>query len=493
MAKTKRNDPCPCGSGKKYKHCCSDKEVQLLRAANPWGRDTEWLKIRRTEGEVVMGILEFVAGEWPGLLEVGAEVFRGEYDLDDDHLESIFIPWVVFNWIPGLIERGPSRRPFPEQQLGLEYLEEKAALLDDYQQAFILMACAQPFSFFAVTDVVAGKSLGLRDIFLDRRLTVKEAQASKTLRCGDIIFARVVPLQGQAIAVGMGPLAIPPSQHTRLLDIRDEIKTEMREEGFELNLESLHEWGLEMREVYLSAADLLANPPRPELQNTDGDPISFVTLYFELGCSPQEAFDGLRSLALAFNHDRLLDDAVRDTHGNLLEVRFDWAKKGNKKHKSWDNTVLGTLEIKGTSLTAEVNSEKRAKKLQSEIKKRLGAWASFKQALHESLDAKIEELEGQSDSPALEEARREQEEFASSPEVRAIVKAQLEAHWEGWYNERVPALKNKTPLQAARTKAGRERLEALLVDFERKNEEALDPLLRVDLDAMRKRLGLTHR
>ena len=26
MPKTGRNDPCPCGSGKKYKHCCLDKD-----------------------------------------------------------------------------------------------------------------------------------------------------------------------------------------------------------------------------------------------------------------------------------------------------------------------------------------------------------------------------------------------------------------------------------------------------------------------------------
>ena len=31
-AKIGRNDPCPCGSGKKYKHCCdavNDKELRL--------------------------------------------------------------------------------------------------------------------------------------------------------------------------------------------------------------------------------------------------------------------------------------------------------------------------------------------------------------------------------------------------------------------------------------------------------------------------------
>ncbi len=28
MKKAKRNDPCPCGSGKKYKKCCLDKQSQ---------------------------------------------------------------------------------------------------------------------------------------------------------------------------------------------------------------------------------------------------------------------------------------------------------------------------------------------------------------------------------------------------------------------------------------------------------------------------------
>ena len=416
------------------------------------------------------------------------EEFWGEYEVDDILFESVFVPWLVFNWIPEPIARGPSRRAFPEQQLGLEYLDENADRIDEYQERFILTACSQPFSFFAVTGAVAGKSLALRDIFLDRTFTVKEAKASITLRRADIIFARVVPLDGQAILVGMGPTAIPSSAHTRLLDIRDEIRKEMREEGFELNLESLREWDQPIRDIYLSTVEFLANPPRPELQNTDGDPISFVKLYFELGCSPQEAFDGLQSLALY--QEGILEDATRDENGNLLEANFDWSRKGNKKHKSWDNTVLGSLKIKGKTLTAEVNSEKRAKKVQTEITKRLGKKAAFKRAVHESVDAKLEEMQAQAGSPAFEQSRKEQEEFASRPEVQAMVKAQMEAQWEGWYNERVPALQNKTPLQAARTKAGRERLEALLLDFERRNEEVSQPYLRVDIEAMRKKLGL---
>ncbi len=33
MAKTGRNDPCPCGSGKKYKRCCLEKDQAAERTA----------------------------------------------------------------------------------------------------------------------------------------------------------------------------------------------------------------------------------------------------------------------------------------------------------------------------------------------------------------------------------------------------------------------------------------------------------------------------
>ena len=31
MAKISRNDPCPCGSGKKFKKCCLGKELEIQR------------------------------------------------------------------------------------------------------------------------------------------------------------------------------------------------------------------------------------------------------------------------------------------------------------------------------------------------------------------------------------------------------------------------------------------------------------------------------
>jgi hypothetical protein len=38
MTKIGRNTPCPCGSGKKYKRCCMQKETEMRQAELPAGR-----------------------------------------------------------------------------------------------------------------------------------------------------------------------------------------------------------------------------------------------------------------------------------------------------------------------------------------------------------------------------------------------------------------------------------------------------------------------
>ena len=116
MGKVGRNNPCPCGSGKKYKHCC-DKEIQPLNPSSPFGDDTEWFKIRQTEVELISGILRFVAGEWPSLMQEAAEEFWGDYPIDDEQLEAVFIPWVVFNFIPEPHDMDLPGVPFPNNSL----------------------------------------------------------------------------------------------------------------------------------------------------------------------------------------------------------------------------------------------------------------------------------------------------------------------------------------------------------------------------------------
>jgi hypothetical protein len=75
------------------------------------------------------------------------------------------------------------------------------------------------------------------------------------------------------------------------------------------------------------------------------------------------------------------------------------------------------------------------------------------------------------------------------PGLDALEAELARKHWDAWLDTRVPALGNRTPRQAARTAAGRERLEALLADYAQKSgtgRNAFEP----DLVTLKQRLGL---
>ncbi len=75
-----------------------------------------------------------------------------------------------------------------------------------------------------------------------------------------------------------------------------------------------------------------------------------------------------------------------------------------------------------------------------------------------------------------------------TPEVQAKLQEMSEQHWRGWLDTAIPALKDQTPREAAKTATGRERLEALLWQFEEQSGslQAFAP----DVKALRQELGL---
>lgn len=306
-----RNDPCPCGSGRKYKRCCLTQMEST---------DHAWHRLRRAEGEMGPALLRFaverygrdvVDAAWADFAFADDMV---EAPVDAPEFETAFLTWFLFTWIPRAEEWSVLPADAPRRPIALEFLAAPDAPLDAFDQRFVRDVVAQPHRFYAVTAVVPDRTLSLRDVFTHQEVTVRERQATRTLTPGAIVYTRVIAADGVAIMVGCAPLVIPPRFHAHLLDVRDELAQRAGPVGEEF----LHEHADRLRAAYLDIADELHNPRLPELRNTDGDPLVLTKLYFTLHCTPREAFDALMPLALGSSDEELLDeDAAFDADGAL--------------------------------------------------------------------------------------------------------------------------------------------------------------------------------
>ncbi|HHJ14202.1 MAG TPA: hypothetical protein ENJ79_07460 [Gammaproteobacteria bacterium] len=480
MKKTGRNDPCPCGSGKKYKKCCLAEGSAPVASLN-------WQKLRRTEGVLIPVLMEYAHTCYgPEAVAEAWDEFSlwNDVPLDPEsepELDTIFIPWFVFNWIPDNAEADEARH-YPEMQVALHYLEQKGSRLDSFQRRFIEEICSQPYSFFMVTGVVPGREMRLRDLLLGREVTVHERQASSSVRNGSIVYSRIITLDGTSIMVGCAPIVIPARYLNAFIDIREDLAS--RPQGLDRDL--LHEYDIELREIYYGIREEILHPVPPRLHNTDGDPLQPVKLYYSLHCTPREALEALATLSLS-DTDELLPQGGFDKQGELLSIEFPWLKKGNKQHAGWDNTVMGHVRIQAQELTIDVNSQQRADAIKRKITRRLGKRARFRNAVIQSVEKMFEEMQG--NPGALQAAGgQEDEDLMALPEVQEQLRKMSEQHWQAWLDTQLPALKGQTPREAAKTALGRERLEALFVEFAQRN--ASPQPFAPDVVALRRELGM---
>src|SRR5574340_314954 len=248
-------------------------------------------------------------------------------------------------------------------------------------------------------------------------MDVTEHAGSRQTQAGDIMFAKVVKIDQVAMLEACAPVMCPPIEKGAILDRRKEI----HKRKLPLTAELLKEYTYDMLDIYHDIADRLLNPRMPELRNTDGDPRVFNTLIYTLDCSPREALDVLKQLNLTEDDESLLAGAEFNTAGGLRKIEFAWEKPGNKKHKEWNNTILGHLTIAGDTLTAEVNSENRAQQFQALMEKLLPGKARYKTTVIESPQAMLSRSEEEGDSAHARQLQKEQDELNSRPEVQAQI------------------------------------------------------------------------
>ncbi len=214
------------------------------------------------------------------------------------------------------------------------------------------------------------------------------------------------------------------------------------------------------------------------------------TLHYETD-SAERAFAGLAGLCVTESEAELRALAERDAQGAVTHVEIPWTRKGRDK-SGLDTTVLGFLNIEGKTIRVTVNSAARAERIRREIESRLGAGARFKTAVIQSGEVMMKEARDRASRPA---PPRKDEKLMQHPEVREHLARMVAFHWEGWVDEKIPALGGKTPRQAVKSADGRESVEALLRSAERRaagDRDMGEEILKA-VEGARRRLNLPGR
>lgn len=480
-AKPGRNDPCPCGSGRKFKHCCGAAAVEPPETL-------AWRRIRRLLEESNPELQRFTVHAYgPEALDEAWREFMSfavaeqPFSPESPHLE-IFMSWFHNFWSPAPDGSSVVRE---KALLGVEpvgaYLLMRGARLDPMLCEYLESCLSAPLSFHRVEQVDPGKGFTLKDLVTGGEHAVSESSASKSTRPGDIVFAQVVQAGGLWLLECCAGFVFPPIAQIQITDACRRLVGRRKKASF-----PLRDYDLEMLEIYHAVVEPLVNPRLPTMQNTDGEPFSMRKVVFDID-SAERAFEALRPLDPGDDADLALAQE-RDASGRLVKAELSWVEPLEKPRAGMSNRVLAFVRIEGSRLVAEVNSEARERRLRGVVEKALGPAARYRATEIQSLEQAMKEAGSRERTVpprAIDDAL-----LAESPEVQAILDEHMTRHYEDWVSERIPALGNRTPMQAMKTAAGRDAVEALVMQIERDSARMHPPMNPGIVRRLRERLGL---
>ena len=441
--KTSRNAPCPCGSGKKYKRC----HLPIEEAQDAPRRRAAAL--HALDSRLVRAVTEFAARRY-------GERFTARWDefAAGDRL-VLAIPFSAY-----------ASRVDGESVLDC-YLRERGKRLSGEERGWLESQREAWLSVWEVISVAPNEGATLRDLLSGEQRSVRDVSASRTLLARDGLLGRVIDHAGLSLLCGVHPRTLAPADAAGVVvAARKRLRSKalvsaerLRDEEFARALITL--WERRVKTAERRAARPVA------LSNTDGDPLLLTADHFEFDPALRGSVeDRIASIA----------GAEREGEAEPGASSFVFVVAGNRKHRSWDNTIVGHAEMSEARLRLETNSRKRADALRERVEAACGRLIRHRTREH-------------ADPLSDKAPRADRQPQSASPEHAQLVLDFKAAHYRAWLDEALPALAGKTPREAARSASGRSSLDVLLKEME--NQEArVDRGEAFDFSVIRRELGL---
>lgn len=336
MNKVGRNELCPCGSGKKYKRCCLEKEEAGSVAAQP---DAESF----TSGErasAIQKLLKFASGRefeadrdiatrlfWGGLLEERTdEEIRTVEELPQTEIN--FNTWFLYDMDVD-----------DEKTVVDFFMAQEGRRLTSGEAAYLNAAAKTHFRLYEVEQVEIDKGFRLKDLWTGESFQVTERAATHTFVQWDLMATRLMNLGADHWVSDGGIYNYPPSLKKPLLKALC-----AEHKRFQKNLPGRDDTAFFKRIGILFNhwwLDWVVFPPFPKVVTPEGNELVFTKALFDI-----EDADRLRQ--------------VLEGRPDLEQIEpgvYAWREEIPEGRRS-----LGTFTIKERRLILETVSKERAER-----------------------------------------------------------------------------------------------------------------------------------
>lgn len=453
MSPIGRNDPCPCGSGRKYKKCClAQRAAPPAAAFTPDERrsalESLFRFVRRAELEAAHAVAR--AAFWVDWTE-GRSDGEAREAMGLAESETAYLEWFAFDF-----------RLMSGATVVEDFLARERRGLRSGEVRYLERMRLSHLRLYEIARVWPEEGLDLVDVWTKKRVRVRERLGTRQLVQWDLLAARVLlGPSGVPVLDGL-PCLYPAMAREEILKRLRQAQRDFRRRvpGGDLTAFSkMH--GMLFHHLWL---DHVALRPSPKLVTAEGDDVLLARVVFDvkdpgsveaaLASRPDFARQDDGSYVWLEAGDVVRRPSTRRT-GNTVQFTSTRLEPGEAGRR-----CLGTVVLGGERLVFEATSKPRAEGGRAMIEALAGDAVTYRATSYEDIEQALKRR------PA--EAPRDSD---VPPHVAAALTGQVyAAHYRKWLDEPLPALGGRTPREATRLKSARPKLLSLLKAMENLSE-----------------------